>query len=640
MYSFFFLIALLVSSNAAFGAENSRHFDKYQISVTPFGYGGGGRFTSIAIDPHNPETVLIGSDVAGVFKSTDGGKSFQLKGRDLEGFAVADIQFHPFLSRKAYLLTDDGFYISLDNGETWDKASAEIRYNSRFFGSRLMVFSKYSLWVATNKKGVFQIALNTPRPTILPVAGLEQTKVYGLAIFQQHLFAATSKGIYRYKKGRWQKWNAGLDPAHVEINDIAAHPRGRLYIVEHTKGLHAWNSQKRMWERRNPDLLTLLQLRSDAKYKITTPKAFKALAVHPDNPGEMFLATHPEAWPHLVFKTMNGGRSWKKIDAFRLSPEAADFWPVPKTVSAPEEIAFVPQNPLNLYLADWANVWKSTDKGLRWSQLHKGLQNTVISDIKAHPRDARKLFLSVWDNGLMISKDGGKTWNRKMKGVVAGHAQELEISLQNPLKMYLLTNPWFKKDKVYIYKTVDGGKNWQDISFPVPERPLPKLGYVNGMATNLEIDPSSDDTVYIATNGYGIFKSVNGGKSWKASNTGLKTPYIQGPDGLLIHPRNPGILFAGTLAGGIYKSADAGNSWISIHKEHPFILGMALDPSNPSRMLAGCSQKKIIRSEDGGRSWQEIQLPGRTPPPHCRKRRCISSPLPPNGFCRYNGLRL
>ncbi|MFH0843998.1 MAG: hypothetical protein V1930_00860 [Pseudomonadota bacterium] len=596
-----FLMMLFFSTPLAFGAQGGTIGGKAQFSVSAAGYGGGGRFTSIAIDPRNPRIILIGSDVSGVFKSEDGGDHFDLKGEGLETFAVADIAFHPLSSTKVFLLTDKGFYISEDQGESWKMIREEIQYRSRIFGSHLMVFSKHSLWVGTEHKGVFQIALDRLPHSILPVPGLEGIKINGLAIYQGRLYAATSQGVHRYEGGRWQAWNEGLPKDQKEILDIAAHPKLRLYVTEKNSGLYVWNEKKGAWKHRSAKKIS---------FSRHTPKTYKAVTLQPDDPDKVFLATFPEDWVHMLFKSTDGGNSWKNIKDFRLSPEAAENWPVAKSINGVEEITFTPKKPGELYMTDWWNVWKSGDEGVRWSQLHKGLQNTFIYDIEAHRKDAKKIFLAVADNGFMVSEDGGKSWKRKMSGVFDGHAQEIEISRQNPLKVYLLMNPWGKKDRVYVYKSLDGGETWKDISFPVPQTPLPPLGYVDGVPTNLEIDPLSDETVYVGTNGYGIFKTNNGGMDWEAVNNGLKTPYLKGSEALLIHPKNSDILFASTQNGGVYKTTNGGRAWTSISKNHTWTFGMAMDPSNPARILAGCPNKKLILSEDEGGSWQEIQLPG------------------------------
>ena len=571
------------------------------IPFFPCGYGGGGRSTAIAVDPDDPRLVLIGSDVAGVFRSTDGGKTFSVAGGCLDGFATADIFFLPFSSHEILLLTDAGLYVSSDDGKIWQKLSSEIQYKGRYPGSRLIVFEGGRLYVATCQKGVFQVRLNPLQ--IIPLGSMEQASITCLANYKGVLYAGTSRGVMILKNGAWCRLNQGLKPGMTEIANIVVHPSGSMYAVEKHSGLHIWNAKKQLWELRDIGYINTLKYR---------PRSYKALAVDPHDPNKLLLGTHPESWPYMLFRSANAGRSWQKVERFSMAPDAPESWT--KRLEAIEDISFIPGDSRQLYMTDWWNVWKSSDGGISWQQVHRGLQNTVVNDITFHPDNPRKIYLAVADNGLMVSHDAGKTWARKMSGVVDGHAQEIEVSGSNPSKMYLLMNPWIQQDKVFVYKTFDGGETWNDIGFSVSRQALPNLNFVDGLATNLEIDPASDDTVYVATNGFGIFKSTNGGTVWNPANTGITTPYIKGPNALLINPRDPDMLFVSTFAGGIYRSQDAARSWVPVSKKNLFTFAMAIDPANPDRILACCPEKKVIISENAGQSWQEIQLPGRISP--------------------------
>ena len=601
----FVLLCLAASLLCVGGVQLSEVRAAYRqdgVVVSPFGYEGGGRFTTIAISPRDPRVLFVGSDVAGVFKSTDGGETFSLKGKGLEGFSVADIAIHPDDPGRVFLLTQDGLYSSRDQGESWQKESSVVRYESRQFGSRLMVFSKDVLWVAADRNGVFQVRFDGSTCSAVSVPGLEKIKVNGLARFQELMYAGTEQGVFRLVDGRWQAFNEGLPADHRQVSDIVAHPRGRVYLLERTSGLYVWNEGQKKWEGRG---LAAWQLLSDR------PRAYKALAVHPQNPDIVFMATHPEVWPHLLYKSTDGGRSWKRISSFHLDPQAGET--IGKDLTGVEKIAFSPAEPQKVFIADWSNVWQSKDEGQNWIQLHKGLQNTVVNAIKVHPSDTQKIYLAVADNGLVFSGDGGKSWKRKMTGVLDGHAQTVEISRRDSNRMYLLMNPWNRKDRVWVYKSSNGGENWEDISFPVPPGTLPRLGYVDGLPTNLVLDPASDEVVYVGTNGYGIFKTTDGGKTWRAINRGITSPFVKGPNAILIDPRNSQVLFASTLQGGVYKTTDGGNNWTPVSPLYPFTFGMAMDSSNPSRLFAARPEKKIIVSEDAGQTWKEIPLPGGNP---------------------------
>lgn len=578
------LLSLLLS--ASIKAENIR------LSLQPSGYGGGGRFTAIAIDPSNPKHVYVGSDVAGIFRSKDGGHHFELIGKGLEGFGVADIAINPSHPHQLVALTGEGLHYSINNGDSWIRISGEVSYPSRFFGSTLLMFTRNSLWIGTDKKGVFRLPLTNLNTSPLPVPGLERFKVNGLTVYDGYLHAGTSHGVYQLDGQTWKPKNQGLLPGSSEITDIAA-ARNSLYIAEKHNGLFRWNPTTSAWENRPVSLLP-------------RPKGYKSLLVHPDNPNLVFIGSHPENWPHLLYKTQDGGATWKSILSFQVDPEAPPNWT--STLSGTEEMAFAPGTSQTIFMADWWNLWQTSDMGENWFQRHRGLQNTCINDLKVHPRNPDILYLCAADNGLMISDDSGKRWRRAMNGVADGHAQEIEISLKNSSRMVLLMNPWHKKGKIYVYESRDSGLTWRDIGFPVPVETLPRLGYVDGLASNVELDPASDDIIYVGTNGYGVYKTSDGGKTWSSMNRGLATPYIKGPGALRIHPRNPTILFASTQ-GGIYKSTDSAGSWQRITKEERFTFGLAIDPATPSRILAGAAGNLILLSSDEGKTWREILLP-------------------------------
>lgn len=581
------LLSMLISISAEAG--NSR------LSWHPSSYGGGGRFTNIAIDPSNPKTVYVGSDVAGIFRSRDGGNHFELIGKGLGGFMVADIAINPAPPHQLVVLTNEGLYYSINQGDDWIRISGEIRYPSLYFGSRLLLFTRNSLWIGTDTKGVFKLPLNNLKASPGPVPGLERFKVNGLAVYEGYLYAGTSGGVYRLEGQSWKSQNQGISRIPLEVTDIASSGNS-LYMVEKQSGLFRWNASALAWEGRPVSLQPM-------------PKGFKSLLVHPNNPDLVFIGSHPENWPHLLYKSLDGGSTWKSILSFQVDPEAPPNWT--NTLAALEEMAFVPGMSQSLFLTDWWNLWQSADNGEHWYQKHYGLQNTCVNDLKIHPRSPKAMYLCAWDNGLMISEDSGTHWRRAMNGIVKdSHAQEIEISPKDPSRMVLLINTSHSKQaKIHVYETRNAGASWKDIGFSVPMETISNLGFVDGLATNLELDPFSDDTIYVGTNGYGVYKTTDAGKTWLPMNRGLSTPFLKGPGALRVHPRLPGVLFASTLAGGIYKSTNGALSWQRVTTGDRFTFGMAIDSSVPSRIVAGGPENSLLFSKDEGKSWQEIRLP-------------------------------
>jgi hypothetical protein len=90
-----------------------------------------------------------------------------------------------------------------------------------------------------------------------------------------------------------------------------------------------------------------------------------------------------------------------------------------------------------------------------------------------------------------------------------------------------------------VFKTTDGGKSWRTTNSSLD----------GSMVFALAIDPLNPDTIYAGTAGEGVFKTSDAGAHWEAINTGLTTSKILT---LLISPVMPDTLFAGTNGGGVF----------------------------------------------------------------------------------------
>jgi photosystem II stability/assembly factor-like uncharacterized protein len=134
------------------------------------------------------------------------------------------------------------------------------------------------------------------------------------------------------------------------------------------------------------------------------------------------------------------------------------------------------------------------------------------------------------------------------------------------------------------------------------------LGPEGGSVRALVVDPSDPRVVYAAAAENGIFKSLDGGKTWRLlpGSLGLRDyPYKE----ILIHPAEPENVYALTSPSGIFKSADAGETW----GEEPVVpqragrsgRDLALDPSDPSHLLAATLEGPF-ESFDGGAIWQPV----------------------------------
>lgn len=569
-----------------------------ELSCKPFGFSGGGRFTDVEISPHDHQVVLVGSDVAGIFRSENGGNTFDFSSKGLSGFNVSSIAFHPGFRKNVLILADNGLYLSRDNGRSWEKLSEEVYYKERFCSSRLITFAGNKAYVGSDK-GIFEIDFDKT-PYIARHLGLENVHINALSYYNK-LFIATVNGVYTYSDGEWSQLNEGLEGLH--ITDISSHQDGTIYAVEKDSGLYILENGR--WISRPLGLLYLLM-------DIRNPLRFKAIGVDPKNSKYVLLGTHPERWPSRLFRSIDGGSNWEEVRNFVLDRTAVDLWS--QGVNGIESIKFSPKSSNMIFIADWWNLWKSSDYGTSWNPVQNGLQNSVINDIKIDPHGSRRIYLATADNGLMVSEDRGKTWLRKTNGLPDGHAQEVEISKTNPNKLYLILNPWNKeRGKIYVYKSIDGGNTWQDISFYGTYYGDNK-GYVSFEVTNLEIDPLSDEIIYVASNGYGIYRSTDGGSSWAPIHHNIDVPYVKGPNALIaLADGQNTLLYMSTLGGGIFKSKDRGDSWTKIVNRSDFAYGIAYYRDDPRKIVVALAEKKLLVSNDGGKTYSEIILPGSNP---------------------------
>jgi len=119
----------------------------------------------------------------------------------------------------------------------------------------------------------------------------------------------------------------------------------------------------------------------------------------------------------------------------------------------------------------------------------------------------------------------------------------------------------------------------------------------------LAIDPETPTTLYAGTGCSGVFKSLDGGDSWSAVNTGLTSTFVTA---LAINPTTPATLYAGATGGGVFRSLNGGGSWSAVNTGLPpdrSVDALAINPTTPTTVYAG-TQSGVFRSLNGGDSWQ------------------------------------
>ena len=189
---------------------------------------------------------------------------------------------------------------------------------------------------------------------------------------------------------------------------------------------------------------------------------------------------------------------------------------------------------------------------------------------------------------FLKSFDGGKNWESKVKidetkNIGLANVLSMAISLKDSNVIYLGT----EKDGLYV--TRDGAGKWEKLIFP--------LAKIYGLA----IDVNNDQIIY-ATGSINsrakIFKSMNGGKEWQEIYTEPNNSSVI--SSLNINKKDSRILYCGTSEGMIFKTTDGGQSWKNITKANGPVINISFDSANDKVVYFAISKGSILRTMDGG----------------------------------------
>ncbi len=284
----------------------------------------------------------------------------------------------------------------------------------------------------------------------------------------------------------------------------------------------------------------------------------------------------------------------------------------------------------SLFAQSPAKFDAATVSGLPARNIGSATMSGRVAAIDAIEKDGRTtVFIGAASGGVWKSINGGTTFKPVFDREPVQSIGAVAIDHSNPSVVWAGTGEAWTRNSVSvgdgIYKSTDGGENWTNLGLKDTEH-----------IAKILIDPKDGNTVLVCATGHlwddnderGVFKTTDGGKSWKKTLAGANAS--TGCGMLSSSPQQPGTIFAslwdfrrqgwtfrsGGPGSGLYKSTDGGDHWTELTDKNSKGLpdkpwgrvAVAVAPSKPNVVYANVESKNsaLFRSDDGGNTWNRL----------------------------------
>jgi len=536
---------------------------------------------SIIIDPKNENIIYAGTAV-GIYKSIDGGDEWNEKDNGLGGLEVLSLSVDPQDSKLIYAgifnegseESIEGIFKSSNGGENWENIGLK---DETIFSIAIKPDNPSVIYVST----WFGIFKSSDHGNSWVKIGLDQIKVDILKIDPQNtsiIYASTNNGVYKSSDAGISWVQIGFPGTEVLSLAIDPYETKIIYCGTNIGRLYKSVDYGDSWKE--------LRIVSSA-----------IISIEIDYNGTVYVGKEDG-----ISKSIDGGRSFKTISN-------------PRGIEA---LAIDPTKRNTIYSATFDGVFKSEDDTISWKRI--GLDNVECLSIAIDNKNPKIIYVGTSEEGVYRSIDSGTTWQNTSQGLLDPYGEPSVFSLViNPDNTKVIYAGTFNG----VFKSIDGGSSWQEVG--------PKANSGGGLwVLNIQIDSFDHKILYIGTNS-GVFESTDEGLSW--DSIGLIGVFVST---LAVSPKDSNIIFAGTYSDGLFKSSDGGKSWrnmaISDPKYYKYynFYSIAIYPANPETIFAiGSFNFNVpvpspvsfvnikfpvyLKSSDNGVSWKRQDIPNTIP---------------------------
>jgi len=629
------------------------------------GIGGGGAMFAPSCSPHDPNLMFINCDMSALYKSKDGGKSWNMVDfRQTGSNTQCRVLYHPKDPNTLYFSGK----VSRDQGVTWKPLSAKAPFNEVTEMGVEPDADTPILLVGPNDGAFLSRDGGTNWEKCAGISG-KVARFYidpGSPKEARRIFIATATGIWRSDDSgkTFQDKTAGLP--WKEIRDInggraADGKKLALYCMIVSKpdgatskgGVYRSDDNGDSWQpAMGAGINSKIAGGNAAQYYGLGVGEGKGDIVYTTSTGNEYAFPNHET----VYRSDDGGKNWRAIftrDTRMKECNVENGWIVNSICigwggfHTKEDGFYV--NPKSPDVAMWTDLGESfvtTDGGKSWRAVYSalasgepaptkdkpghwhsvGLEVTTCWDYKIDPHNHKRHYICYTDIFFAISEDSGSTWcnDSAVSGSKYGNTTyDLTFDPDVPNLVWAaqsdnhdILGGFPAKGPGGVQVSTDGGYHWS----------LSNQGLPNMPCRSICIDPKSPKdarVLFCTVYGSGVYKSVDGGKSWALKNNGMDLSQTQNVFMVKRHP--DGTLFCTVsgcgkswqdfnVCGSIYRSKDGGENWECITnsiKLH-WTTDVNFDPRDSNVVywgaisLPGKGEGGVYKTTDGGKSWARM----------------------------------
>ncbi len=355
--------------------------------------------------------------------------------------------------------------------------------------------------------------------------------------------------------------------------------------------------------------------------------AYRWRNIGPDRGGRSIAVTGVRGRPEMAYfgavggglwKTTDGGETWAPVTDGQITSASVGAVAVSET---DPDLVFIGtgESAIRGNIMPGDGIYRSRDAGKTWTRVGFG-DVDAISKIRIHPTNPDVVFAAVFgdyskpssERGVYKSTDGGTTWRRVLYRDDKTGAIDISIDRNHPNVIYAALWEAYRKEYTMssggpgsgLFKSTDGGETWKEIT----RNPgLPAKGPIGRIGVS--VSRANSDRVYalVENEEGGLFVSDDAGATWKRVNDShsirQRAFYYSN---VFADPKNEDVVYMENTS--LFRSKDGGKTLATVRGTHGDFHDLWIDPDHPEHMVVGNDGGGAVTT-DGGDAWTAEDYP-------------------------------